>query len=193
MKNFYDWRTPLPALSGNRTSILSATLKDGQGVLVREVVPRDAEKIAELLTRLSAQTFYLRFLRPPGDESLIWRTAVDFAKSRSPEYLSLVALSYEKGDAHAVALIQLVSSPKRSHVGELAIVVRDDYQRQGLGQALCRLLFPLATASGIYELEAIALAENQRILGMLRRLDVKFTSRVSSGERQISMKLSQTT
>src|SRR5215208_6121897 len=80
----------------------------------------------------------------------------------SPQrHAALVATIKERGEERAVAVAELAHDPGDPAVAEFAVVVRDDYQHEGLGTMITQLLIQLATLRGVPSLHASVLAENQ--------------------------------
>jgi N-acetylglutamate synthase-like GNAT family acetyltransferase len=48
-------------------------------------------------------------------------------------------------------------------VAEVAAVVRDDYQNDGVGKAICRLAAQVAVARGVRTLQILTRAENRMV------------------------------
>jgi GNAT superfamily N-acetyltransferase len=69
-----------------------------------------------------------------------------------------------------VGLLQLAAAEGDGAAADLALLVRDDYQRVGLGSLLCRHGIRTAVSLGFTELTARGLAGNDRLVRMLRRL-----------------------
>jgi GNAT superfamily N-acetyltransferase len=91
----------------------------------------------------------------------------------------------ESGVRRAVSLVQLVKDPDDRSAAEVAIVVRDDYQREGLGRALSRLTGLLAPARGVRTLRIHTLAENQAIMRLIRGFGVPFSAETRRGETTV--------
>lgn len=131
----------------------SVVLEDGREVLIRPICRADAALEREFLNALSPQTRRGRFLAQIAEpsESLIDQL-VDI------DYVNDVALA-------AISDNRLVGVSRYSTGGdrttcELAIVVRDDWQRAGLGKALLQELVGIARMRGLEEIHSFDSAEN---------------------------------
>jgi GNAT superfamily N-acetyltransferase len=140
-------------------------LRDGTRLLVRPIRPADADALVALHARLSADTIYRRYFgaRPhlaPADVDRF--TRVD-GRSR----FALVAL--RGSDLVAVARYEGRPGEPRA---ELAVVVDDALQHQGVGRLLLERLLDVAREAGLGELAADVLVGNAAMLALLRTLDL---------------------
>jgi RimJ/RimL family protein N-acetyltransferase len=143
----------------------------GERVHMREVVPHDTALLTDLLVRLSDDTRWLRYFSA-GPPSLEWarQEATRMAQQRTLDRAALVA-TIRCGDVEeAIALAELVRDQRTATVGELAIVVRDDYQDQGIGSALGGQLARIALALGTTTVRADILFENRAAQRLMCRV-----------------------
>jgi RimJ/RimL family protein N-acetyltransferase len=152
------------------------TLPGGVRVLLRPVRVEDAAAISALFQGLSERSTWLRFftLCPRLDRVVGWATEVD-----NDHRLGVVAVAADTGQliAHA-GLERDHHQPDRA---EFAVVVADRYQSRGLGGILLGRLVEAARRVGIGWLTAEVLAENHRMLNLLRRSEYPVSRRLSSG------------
>ncbi len=106
----------------------------GRTLTVRAVTPGDAALLVDLLIRLSDHTFQLRFFRPMMSGELIWREAARVANANRLIKTVLIATVDEQGEERAVAVAELAHDPGAPTLAEIAVVVRDDYQHEGVFQ-----------------------------------------------------------
>jgi acetyltransferase len=159
-------------------------------IWVRQAAPRDIALLTEMLTRLSDRTRYLRYCtaRPlSGADAL--REAARATHAPAGSGIALIATVASGAAEQAVALAELAGDPGSPAIGEIALLVRDDYQRQGIGTALGHQLLRLARARGITTLRGELLAENRAVPRLLRRLGLRFTTSISHGQAQIGAQL----
>jgi GNAT superfamily N-acetyltransferase len=138
-------------------------LRDGTLLVVRPIRPVDADALVALHARLSADTIYRRYfgVRPhlaPADVERF--TRVD-GRAR----FALVALH----GPDLVAVARFEGRPGESSA-ELAVVVDDALQHQGVGRSLLERLVDVAREAGLAELLADVLGRNTAMLGLLRTL-----------------------
>ena len=167
--------------------MLRHQLPDGTVVRIRPIEPGDKARLAEGLRRLSAETIRKRFLAAkPGFSSaeLRYLTEID-----GVNHIALVALLEDDPDV-LVAVARCVRLPDRPDTAEMAIVVGDPFQGQGLGRALANALADAALASGIRYFAATMLADNEPARRLMRtfarRLD---EGRASAGLREVLVEL----
>jgi acetyltransferase len=155
-------------------------IADGMSLLLRQARPDDVVILADLIYHLSARSRYMRFMRPlPLSLDRAWAEARRMARQPPERHLTLVATLQLGPFEDAVAVAELARDPALPHVGEFAVLVRDDYQAAGVGSALAARLVELARAMGVTQLHSDMLAENRAVRGLLRRLG---DARISTAE-----------
>jgi RimJ/RimL family protein N-acetyltransferase len=150
------------------------TLDRGARVLIRPIEPGDKEKLANGLRQLSDESIRKRFLaaKPRFTAAeLRYLTEVD-----GINHIALVAV-LESDPRQLVAVARCVRLPDRPATAEMAIVVGDPWQRQGLGRELATRLADAALAVGIRRFAATMLGDNEAA----RRLMRTFSRRLEEG------------
>jgi RimJ/RimL family protein N-acetyltransferase len=153
-------------------------LTDGTPVTLRHIRPEDESALTALYERLSPETSYQRFFtvmrRLPPDWSHILAN-VDYDRR-----MAIVAL----GPAGELIGVARYVYDERAQEAEIAIVIEDRWQGRGLGKLLLGELVGYAEGRGIRRLRAYVLADNLRMLNLIRRgtriLDRKLDSGVVS-------------
>ena len=141
-------------------------LRDGTRLRLRPIRPDDAPRLIEYYGRLSAHTAYQRFF------TVMKRLPPDWARLLATvDYRRRLALVAERGSAAEPELIAVAryEPTEREDTAEVAFVVQDGWQGKGLGTILLRELLAAATARGIGRFRAWVLADNTRMLDLLRR------------------------
>lgn len=139
-------------------------LRDGRTVLVRPIRAADAPLLVDLHNRLSTESQYMRFfgakphLTPEEAEYL---AGVDFDRR-----FAIVAC-VEEDDTHRIVAVGRFDLTDPA-TAEAAVVVRDDYQRQGLGTAILERMVEVARGRGVRVFAGEILAENDRMLRLLK-------------------------
>jgi acetyltransferase len=176
----------LPAFQKMEQTVLESS--EGRKFLVRQVAGNDTAVLADFLSRLSQPTRHLRFFIAPAQmpEEMAWREARRVTEDSTWHRLALVATVEKQG---AIALAELIRNDRNPWVAELAIVVRDDYQREGVGSLLVTHLVQMARRSGINLIQAEFLAENQGVRRMVRRLGLPYNFEIHYGEAFLSIPL----
>ena len=139
-------------------------LRDGCRVEIRTLRPDDRAEMLAAVGRASAQSLYRRFFglkRSFTEEEAAFFVNVDFVN-----HVALVALIDEGGrSVIAGGGRYIIVQPGEA---EVAFVVVDTYQGQGIGTLLTQHLVALAREAGLKELAADVLPENaamRRVLG----------------------------
>lgn len=145
------------------------TTRDGLAVRVRPEQAGDAAHLVDLFGHLSADSRFLRFSKSMADPNpeLVRREAERLARLGPPEEMAWLAFADlpDQPDA-AVAAVRFVMV--QSGVAELAITVRDDVQRRGIGAALLIFACQQARALGVQRLVAVFRSENKAIWSLVR-------------------------
>ncbi|HSN31730.1 MAG TPA: GNAT family N-acetyltransferase [Ideonella sp.] len=157
------------------------TLADGRSVIVRPVLPQDAELEQSLVRELSPESRYQRFFNPLREltpAALDAMTRIDYRY-----HVAIVAESFAGGVERVVGEARYVVDDDGAGGAEFALVVADDWRRVGLaGRLLCSLAAH-ARAAGLESLHGEVLATNQPMLALLRRLG--FARRMHPGDARL--------
>lgn len=149
-------------------ALLSATheLADGTRARLRLSRPSDVPRVRGFLEGLSPETRRLRFFVPMPDVS---EKAVRHFTFYDPrQRLVVVALGAVDGREVIVGLCDV--SLHETGLGELGLVVADDFQRIGAGRLLIEAAASLSLRRGATHLKAECLDENSAMLHLLRSL-----------------------
>jgi GNAT superfamily N-acetyltransferase len=161
--------------------------KTGRTVVARLIGDMDAPLLVDLYSRLSERTRWLRFSKPHGSAELAWREAKRLVGRDAQQDTTLVGVVCEAGKERAVALVQMVRVAET--VAEVAAVVRDDYQNDGVGRALCRLAAQTAATRGIKTLQILTQAENRVVRWLVHSMDAAYTAELRHGELSMIVQL----
>ena len=131
-------------------------------VMVRPLVAEDRCAFTRFYSALSPRSIYLRFFAPMPrlpKRTLDWLVNTDQDRH--------AALGAWAGDDELVAEARYVVTDDDS--AEIALTVRDDWQRRGVGMMLVQALALQAQRNGICRLTASTLAQNEGIRRLLGR------------------------
>jgi acetyltransferase len=156
-------------------SVKPISLTDGTRVALRPIRSDDESALTALYERLSPQTAYQRFFTvmrrlPPNWAHIL--ANVDYDRR-----MAFVAL----GPGHELIGVARYAYDERAGEAEIAVVIEDRWQGRGLGTLLLGELIGYAQEKGIATLRAYVLAENVRMLKLLRRVATILEQTLESG------------
>jgi len=147
------------------------TTKDGTTVTIRPIRPEDEPLMVKFQERLSQRSVYSRYFHMV---SLSQRTAHErLSRLCFIDYDRAMALVAERGDPKDGREFLGIGRLTRVHGtddADAAVLVRDDFQRQGLGAELLRRLIKIGRQEKIERIVADILAENRAMLLICQRL-----------------------
>ena len=159
-------------------------LADGSELAVRPIRREDAPALVALHARLSTDTIHRRYFgaRPRQSAGDVDR----FTHVDEPWRFALVAVR-EHGDLVAVARYE---GEPEARDAEIAVVVDDALQHQGVGRGLLDRLVDVARERGLDALVADVLSVNSPMLALLRALGLPMTTDNHLDSRTIRVDLS---
>jgi GNAT superfamily N-acetyltransferase len=161
-----------------------ATLRDGTEILVRPIRPDDEPLIKEMFYSFSEKTVYLRYhntLKSMPHNRLQVFCNVDYDTE-----IALVGVIGTAGNEEVIGVGRYLTDAAKNSA-EMAFVVRDDFQRQGLGSFLFKRLVDIAKAAGIRKFHAEVLAENSGMLKIFHRSGLKVETTTEGGVVGVDM------
>ena len=162
-------------------------LDNGERLLIRPIEPGDKERLVNGLQQLSEESIRKRFLaaKPRFSRSeLRYLTEID-----GVNHIALVAV-LERDPDQLVAVARCVRLPDRHDTAEIAIVVGDPWQGQGLGRELAQRLGDAAVAVGIRRFAATMLGDNEPARRLMRTFSRRLeTGNVAGGVREVLVEL----
>lgn len=137
----------------------------------------DSALLTDGFARLSEESRRSRFLsgKPTLSEAEVRRfTDVDHHHHEAIGALSLL-------DGRGVGIARYIRRADHPEAADVAVTVVDDWQGRGLGTALLRRLSERAGQEGIERFTALASADNEAVLGLMRSLGGARQTRRDSG------------
>ncbi len=158
---------------GNCGSYVTRT---GQKVNLRLLSKADAPLLVDMFHRLTPETrrlrFYLYTTRLP--EKRVWQEAVRMCDLDPRRQVAIVAtVAGPDGQEQAVGVAQFARAEVDDKEAEVAVVVRDDYQRKGLGKHLLLTLAERGREMGLTHFTAWVLADNVRLMKLIKNMELK--------------------
>ena len=170
------------------------TSSTGACIRTRLIRPDDAPLLIDLFNHLSPETRHRRFHLSGGniDSKRLLDTAQELAAvDNRTTGGAVLAFATNRGSDELIGVSRLArpADDRAATMADVAIVVRDDYQGQGIGTLLLKLLFDLAALMGIKTLTATVQADNERVFSMLRKLNVPVKTHTSYNETEMWIEL----
>jgi len=162
---------PKPAIRPYPSQYVSRwKMKGGSQIVIRPIRPEDEPLLAKFHETLSEESVYLRYFHMAqlstrvAHERLLRKCFIDYDRE-----MALVAelTDSESGNISLLAVARLTRLPL-SEEAELAVIVADKYQHQGLGSELIQRLVKIARTEKIKRLVAEFHSENSAIHHLAR-------------------------
>ncbi len=163
-------------------------LKDGSRILLRPIRRDDAERWLAFFQRQSEQTKYLRFQHDPGEmgpEDALRFCTVDYKNT-----FALVGEVQREQRKEIIAIGRYYRLPnKRS--ARVAFAIEDAYHGKGIGTRLIEWLANAARDNGIAVFEGDVLAENERMMSVLRDYGFHIDSELKGGVYHVTITIAR--
>ena len=160
-------------------------LRDGRRLEVRALKPEDRDGLVAAAGRSSSKTLALRFFAPKrgfSEKEIDFYTNVDFER-----HVALVAVLDEGGKPLIVGGGRyIVAQPGRA---EVAFTVEDAHQGRGIASLLLRHLITIARATGLKELVAEVLPDNEPMLKVFERSGLPVTRKRERDAVHVTLRL----
>lgn len=147
------------------------TLKSGTPVEIRPIRPEDEPLMVRFHTSLSERSVYMRYFhmlnlgRRIEHDRLTRVCFIDYDRE-----MALVAeVNGPQAGQRSIIAVGRLSRMHGTDAAEVALVISDEYQRQGLGTELMRRLISVARAEKLTHLSAEVLAENREMLHVTQK------------------------
>jgi acetyltransferase len=145
----------------------------GRRVLLRPIKPEDGTQHVEFFNALDPEDVHYRVfmrIRELQRPQLARLTQIDYDR----EMAFIATSEREPGRFETLGVVRAVADPDNANA-EFAIIVRSDIKGQGLGPILLKKLIDYCQSRGTKELVGEALANNPRLIGLVRRFGFTVT------------------
>jgi len=139
--------------------------RSGVRLTVRAARAADQPGMRAFIDGLSRESRYFRFLTGGSVADEVIRGFVSHGMGRD---VALVVISRDAGTGAETIVANAEYVVNDQDIAELAVVVADDWQGQGLGRRLIQRLQQLARASCLRGMRGDVLSENRRMLAIMR-------------------------
>jgi acetyltransferase len=162
-------------------------LPNGSDVIIRPIRPEDAELTQGFVRGLSEETKYFRYMdavRELSHAMLVRLTQIDYSRE-----MALLAITEVEGREVELGVARYAINPDGESC-EFALVVNDQWQKQGIGHKLMDVLMDVARAKGLRSIEGEVLKTNRRMLKLAESLGFRVEPHPEDdGIRKISREL----
>lgn len=155
-------------------------LPNGTDMVIRPIRPEDAGIEQAFIRKLSERAKYFRFMQPITELSpqmLARFTQIDYSRE-----MALIAVVYVDGAETEIGVARYITNPDGKSC-EFAIVIADNWQRQGIAHRLMQLLIETARSHALQIMEGEVLASNHDMLNLM----VKLGFSINPSEEETSM------
>ena len=170
------------------------TTRSGRKLKLRLMRPSDAQMLIEFFHRMSPETRRRRFHTGTENVSdeLMRQRAMEFASvDNRLQVGAVVAVYNDKEGEQIVGSVRLARDPAAldSPEAEAAVVVRDDFQGEGLGTELMRRLVLLAKHMRVKTIVAIFQPDNEGAIRLFREINLPYTTTIDHGETILRLEM----
>lgn len=158
--------------------------KSGMEILLRPVKISDEPLLKDFFYSLSDKSLYRRFISTRQD--MPHDRLQDFVIIDHTKEMVILAIIPE-GERELLAGVGQYSINKGAHNAEVAFVVKDEYQNQGIGAELLTYLTQLAKRQGLHGFTAEVLAESRPMLHLFEKMGFDMERGISSGLCELIM------
>ncbi len=182
----YQDQAFIPGEKGEYPEKLEAqrTTRTGLKIFLRPVRMSDEQLLKDFFYDLSPQGMYHRFMSMRTSmhhEQLQKFVIIDYTKE-----MVILAIIEDEGKEKIVGMGQYFID-ERTHTAEVAFVVRDDHQNQGIGAELLGYLTLLAKRNGLHGFTAAVLMDNQPMLLLFEKMGFVIEKRAEAGVYELHM------
>ncbi|MDY6826730.1 MAG: GNAT family N-acetyltransferase [Bacillota bacterium] len=188
-KLIYGDQAYLPGEKGEYPSHLETyrTTKHNQRILLRPVKISDEPLIKEFHYSLSDKSIYRRFMSVrrylPHEELQKHYVVIDYTRE-----MVILAIIEQEGREKVVGMAQY-SLMEDTMSAEVSVVVRDDYQKMGIGFEMLSHMITNAKSEGLHTVVADILPDNTAVFHLIEKLGLKYERKWESGVIRLSISM----
>ncbi len=160
------------------------TTKSGKELIVRPVIPTDEEMLSDMFYDLSDQSIINRFFSML--KSMPHRRLQQFCCIDYESEMSIVAISKEGPNQKVVGIGSYYLNPA-TKMAEIAFLVADAYQGQGIGTFLMQALVKIAKERKIKGFTAEVMRDNVAMIALMHKAGVPTRSKPEGGSYHFVM------
>ena len=147
--------------------VTRSQLPNGINIVIRPIRPEDADLEQNFTRQLSDEAKYFRYMSSVQEltpEMLTRFTQIDYHNE-----MALIAVTEDGNHEVELGVARYVTNPDKKSC-EFALVVSDQWQRQGIGHKLMHHLMEIARDRGLEKMEGEVLSNNFKMLDLMKSL-----------------------
>ncbi len=160
---------------------------DGTQIVIRPLLPTEGDRLLDLARHLSSDTRYQRFhvAFDPSNRDQVQYLLHQLLDVDQVDRIALVAvLTDDAGNEVFLGVARAHRTPGDDEA-EAAVVVRDDYQNQGLGLFMLRCLIEETRRAGLVRLRGYVQPNNTHLFHLLQKLNLHYAVQLGHGEATV--------
>ncbi len=152
------------------------TMKNGAVLMIRPIRPEDEPLMIDFHSRLSDRSVYLRYFQPlkltqrTAHERLTRICFIDYDRE-----MALVAVRKHDDGTNEIIAVGRLSKIHGTEEAEIAVLVRDEFQHQGLGTELVSRLMRVAQDENLKYVSSTMLGINREMRAICNRLGFRLS------------------
>jgi len=166
----------------------TVTLRDGQPILLRPILPEDEPIHAQFISSVSKEDLYNRFFSDVGEfnhEALANLTQIDYDRE-----MAFVAVAFDENGPSIIGVARALITPDNSDA-EFAILVRSDLKGKGLGKLLMQKIISYCQIKGTKQMSGMTMPTNRGMLSLAQSLGFELDVQFADGTADMVLPLQQ--
>ena len=160
------------------------TLKNGQQVLFRPILPEDEPGLKTFISKVTKEDLYYRYFSEISEfthEDLANMTQIDYDRE-----MAIVAIQSAADQEEIIGVTRAISDADNIDA-EFSVLVRSDLKNIGLGRRLLEKMITYTRQHGLHRLNGITLPRNQGMMTLAGKLG--FSMERQADEEVVTLRL----
>lgn len=158
----------------------------GKEYLFRPMKPTDEELLKDLFYSLSDESRYKRFMSARKD--MPHERRQEFVQINYKKEMAIVVIDTGIEGPHRMVGVGDYQVKEGQNIAEVSVMIRDEYQDQGIGTVLLEYLTMIAKQRGLYGFTAEVLADNRKMLRVFEKMGYDIEKQREGGEYILRMR-----
>ncbi|MFW6196266.1 MAG: GNAT family N-acetyltransferase [Thermoplasmatota archaeon] len=159
---------------------------NGREYFFRPMKPTDEELLKDLFYSLSDESRYKRFMSARKD--MPHERRQEFVQINYKKEMAIVVIDPDIEGPHRMVGVGDYQVKEGQNIAEVSVMIRDEYQDQGIGTVLLEYLTMIAKQRGLYGFTAEVLAENRKMLRVFEKMGYDIEKQREGGEYILRMR-----